>query len=103
MTSDSPGNLTGDTSIVAEFSVSVIGFWMKLWLYLSTVSEKAYHRGGLLMLTYYLILDRQSDSVTVLEFEDVVDAIAHIIEHRIPVSSSLSERANLHPESPLLG
>ena len=38
------------------------------------------------MLTYYLILDRQSDSATVLEFEDVGDAIVHILEHRIPVS-----------------
>jgi hypothetical protein len=38
------------------------------------------------MLTYYLILDHQSDSPTVLEFEDIVDAIAHIVQHRISVS-----------------
>ena len=38
------------------------------------------------MLIFYLILDCQSDSPTVLEFENVVDVIAHIVQHRIPVS-----------------
>ena len=38
------------------------------------------------MLAYYLILDHQSDNPTVLEFEDIIDAIAHIVQHRISVS-----------------